>query len=182
MTVNSAPFAIPIYEKLGFNVNDVEHIVCIQRHRCTRNAAFPLFSPWFWILYCWCGISDMIDGPIARKIGTESELGSRIDSLADLIFVICFAMMILSSIKLPIWIWLWTASIGMVKPAGIVVISFRRRRFRIPHSISNKLTGILLFCLPFALIRFEDLIPSVIVCAIATLSLYEDILFFRTDE
>lgn len=27
MTVNAAPFAIPIYEKLGFNVNDVEQIV-----------------------------------------------------------------------------------------------------------------------------------------------------------
>ena len=27
MTVNAAPFAIPIYEKLGFNVNDAEQIV-----------------------------------------------------------------------------------------------------------------------------------------------------------
>lgn len=27
MTVNAAPFAIPIYEKAGFNVNDVEQIV-----------------------------------------------------------------------------------------------------------------------------------------------------------
>mgnify|MGYP003314333970 CR=1 FL=1 len=132
-------------------------------------------------MYCWGGISDIIDGPIARKTGAESELGSRIDSLADLIFVICSAIMILPLIQLPIWIWLWTASIGIVKLAGIVVISFKKRRFRIPHSISNKLTGILLFCLPFALVRFDALSPSVIVCSVATFSLIEDIVFIRSD-
>lgn len=37
---------------------------------------FPVFSTEFWVLYCWGGISDMIDGTIARKMNAESELGS----------------------------------------------------------------------------------------------------------
>ena len=76
---------------------------------------FPVFSPWFWALYCWGGISDMIDGPLARKLRVVSEFGSRIDSAADLVFVLCSAIMILTTVDLPVWIWLWGAAIGLVK-------------------------------------------------------------------
>ena len=111
---------------------------------------FPVFSPGFWVLYCWCGFSDMIDGPVARKLGAVSELGSRIDSVADLVFVICSTIMILPSVHLPVWIWLWTAAIGAIKLGAIVIRSHRHRRLTIPHSTTNRITGILLFfsCLP----------------------------------
>lgn len=138
---------------------------------------FPVFSHGFWVLYSWGGISDMIDGTIAKKLNAESELGSRIDSVADLVFVICSAIMILPSVHLPVWIWLWVVAIGSVKLAGIIIGSYRQRKLAIPHSISNKLTGILLFCLPFAFIPFEALIPAVIVCAMATASLVEDFIY-----
>ena len=163
-------------------MKSLPNIISASRGLASLTILFvPVFSPGFWVLYCWCGISDMIDGPIARKIGTENELGSKIDSLADLIFVICSATMILPSVGLPLSVWLWIAAIGIVKLVGIIIRSCQQRKLAIPHSISNRLTGILLFCLPFALIHFEALIPSVIVCAMATFSLMEDILFIRTD-
>ena len=136
---------------------------------------FPVFSPWFWALYCWGGISDMIDGPIARRLKAESRLGSKIDSAADFVFVICSAIMILPAFRLPVWIWLWTAAIGTVKLACIVIGSCRQRELAIPHSLSNKLTGVFLFCMPFAFNTAGVLIPAVIVCSAATLSLSEDI-------
>lgn len=116
----------------------------------------------------------MIDGAIARKVNAESELGSRIDSAADLVFVVCSAILVLPSIDLPLWVWLWVAAIGVIKIAGIIIRSCRQRVFTIPHSTSNKLTGILLFCLPFTIIRFDVLIPAIIVCTAATFSLLED--------
>lgn len=136
---------------------------------------FPVFSIIFWALYCWGGISDMIDGAIARKMNAESETGSRIDSVADFVFLVCTGILILPSIDLPLWIWLWVAWIAVVKTAAIGIFSYRRHRLTVPHSRTNKLTGFLLFCLPFALIRAGVLIPAVIVCSTATLSLAEDI-------
>lgn len=143
---------------------------------------FPVFSPGFWVLYCWGGISDMIDGPIARKLGAVSETGSRIDSVADSVFLICSAVLILPSLALPVWVWLWIAAIGTIKVAGYIIGSCRQRILTIPHSISNKLTGILLFCLPFALILYDALIPSVIVCTMATFSMLEDIISILPHE
>ena len=42
------------------------------------------FSIKFFIIYTYCGISDMLDGTIARKTETSTELGSILDGLADL--------------------------------------------------------------------------------------------------
>ena len=121
----------------------------------------------------------MIDGPVARKLGAVNGPGAVIDSLADLVFVICSAILVLPTIDLPLWIWMWIAIIGITKLAGVVIGSFRHRKFTIPHSISNRLTGILLFCLPFAIVRFDALIPAVIVCISAAASLLEDFHIIR---
>ena len=46
----------------------------------------------FFILYSVCGVSDVLDGFLARKMRCTSELGAVLDSIADLSF---YTMMIL---------------------------------------------------------------------------------------
>ncbi len=46
-----------------------------------------LSSVWFYILYLFCGLSDMIDGAIARKTGTVRKFGAKLDTIADFIFM-----------------------------------------------------------------------------------------------
>lgn len=135
---------------------------------------FPVFSTPFLILYGWCGLSDMIDGPLARKMKATSELGSRIDSLADLVFVICACIRILPELTLPEWIWIWVGAIGILKVAIICIYSLRQHKFIIKHSLTNKLTGFLLFCLPFSIFLSDAIIPAAIVCTTATISLFEE--------
>lgn len=48
---------------------------------------FPAFSSGFYFMYLACRITDMIDGAVARKINSVSSFGSRLDSLADFIFM-----------------------------------------------------------------------------------------------
>ena len=40
----------------------------------------------FFIIYTIAGISDAIDGYVARKMGGETDFGSKLDSVADLAF------------------------------------------------------------------------------------------------
>ena len=42
----------------------------------------PLTSVWFYIFYLFCGLTDMIDGTIARKNGAVSNFGARLDTVA----------------------------------------------------------------------------------------------------
>ena len=38
----------------------------------------PVFSAYFYGLYIFCGLTDMVDGTIARKTNAVSEFGSRL--------------------------------------------------------------------------------------------------------
>ena len=47
---------------------------------------FGVESCAFWAIYFGCGLSDMADGYLARKLECESKVGALLDSLADLVF------------------------------------------------------------------------------------------------
>ena len=57
---------------------------------------FPVFSEAFYSIYLLCGFSDMIDGTIARKTNSASELGAKMDTVADLVFVAVSLIKLLS--------------------------------------------------------------------------------------
>lgn len=44
---------------------------------------YPALSTSFYALYIATGITDMIDGTVARKTNTVSEFGSKLDTVAD---------------------------------------------------------------------------------------------------
>ncbi|MCQ2463696.1 MAG: CDP-alcohol phosphatidyltransferase family protein, partial [Clostridia bacterium] len=89
---------------------------------------FSPFSVTFTVLYLLCGITDVLDGFIARKLHTQSEKGARLDSIADLIFAIIYAVRILPLLSVPYWIWIWTAVIAVIKIAGIVIASRKAKK------------------------------------------------------
>lgn len=64
---------------------------------------FPAFSSGFYAMYLAGGITDMIDGAVARKTNSVSSFGSRLDSLADLVFMTSALAKILPAIDIPKW-------------------------------------------------------------------------------
>ena len=62
----------------------------------------PALSTTFYVLYIAAGFSDMIDGAVARRIGTVSELGSRFDTIADIVFTVVCLIKLLPALDLPV--------------------------------------------------------------------------------
>lgn len=149
----------------------IANIITSLRIVCAFAILFcPVFSPQFYGFYIAAGISDMIDGTVARKTGSSSEFGAKLDSIADLFFVAAAGVKIFPEISLPKFIWIWTGVIAVVKIARIVTACIREKQFVIPHSIANKITGFLLFIFPLT-IPFVDLrVNAGIVCAVATVA------------
>ena len=46
----------------------------------------PLRSAGFFAAYTVTGLTDVLDGWLARRTGTTSQFGARLDSIADLLF------------------------------------------------------------------------------------------------
>ena len=81
---------------------------------------FPVFSEAFYSIYLLCGFSDMIDGTIARKTNSASELGAKMDTVADLVFVAVSLIKLLSTIHIPGWLWIWGSAIAIQEGVYIV--------------------------------------------------------------
>jgi len=101
-----------------------------------------------WGLYIFCGVSDMLDGALARRFGWESETGAKIDSIADLLFAGSALLKILPLLTLPGWIWPVCAAVAGLRLFGMSRRLIRRKKPVFFHTKLNKLTGLLLFLLP----------------------------------
>ena len=99
----------------------------------------------FWVLYALCGISDIADGWLARKLKCVTSFGALLDSLADIFFVACCAWKLLPILELPWWLWLWAGVIVAIKVVNQLSALVMFRRFCFPHTLANKWAGFLLF-------------------------------------
>ena len=123
-------------------------------------------SSTFWVLYIVCGISDIADGWLARKLKCVTKTGALLDSLADICFVACCAWQILPMLELPQWLWLWAGVIVVMKVVNQLSALVRYGHCSFPHTIANKWAGFLLFiAVP---LTFVSIIPISVVAAVAT--------------
>lgn len=130
----------------------------------------PVYGTLFLVLYAWCGISDMIDGPLARKLGAVSRKGAIIDSVSDIVFVAAAAFRLIPVFDIPSWIWLWIAGIAVIRILNIAVGYIRYKRLTLLHTRANRITGLLLFLLPVAIHVAGQTECAAIVCAAATIA------------
>jgi len=134
----------------------------------------------FLVLYLICGLSDVIDGYIARKTKTESELGAKLDSIADfaLFAVITVFVIILMGNKILIFLPL-IIIIALIRFANIAIAAYKYHSFATLHTWGNKLTGLLLFTTPLFII-FHRIEVLWLVCVIAVMSATEEIVIHIT--
>ena len=132
------------------------------------------FSVAFYIIYLLCGFSDMIDGTIARKTNSASELGAKLDTVADLVFVAASLGKILPVIHIPLWLWIWGGIIAIIKIGTIMWGYISEKQFVSLHTVMNKVTGLLLFLLPLTLSFVELKYCFIPVCFIATVSAIQE--------
>ena len=142
-------------------------------------------SPGFYLVYTFTGLTDALDGWLARRLKAQSTLGARLDSVADLVFFGALLVRLLPA--------LWPALPGMLRGAvGVVALvrlaayamaAIRHRRFVALHTPLNKLTGAVVFLLPYVLLVSSGVAYGWAVCAIAlAAALQEGFLHLRGDD
>ena len=80
----------------------------------------PVFSLLFFFLYLAAGLTDMIDGAMARRTNTTSELGAKLDTAADFVLVVVCLIKLLPLLSVPLWLWLWIGGIALIKMVNII--------------------------------------------------------------
>lgn len=108
----------------------------------------------FYAVYTICGLSDGIDGTIARKMGTSSEFGARLDSVSDILFYLVMFIKIIPVLWecMPGWIWVIVGLVLLVRLAAYGIALIKYHRMAAIHTYLNKVTGALVFLVPYMLL------------------------------
>ena len=157
------------------------NVISILRMAGSVSLLFCDVKGWpFWSLYVLCGLSDILDGWLARRLHAESKAGAVLDSVADIVFVACCAIRLLPVLEIPAWLWIWAGAIVIIKMVNQISALVVYKRFCFLHTLANKLTGLLLFLAVPAV--FCSVIPVSIVAAIATFAAVQEGHFIRTKQ
>ncbi len=130
----------------------------------------PALSPVFLALYLTAGITDMIDGAVARKTGTVSEFGARLDTVEDFVFIAVCLIKLLPVLDVPVWLSIWIAVIAVIKVGNLAAGYIRQKKLTSVHSAFNKVTGGLLFVFPLTLTFINFKYSAAFVCTVATVA------------
>ena len=142
----------------------------------------PVFSACFCGIYLLCGITDMVDGTIARKRNSVSEFGARLDTTSDFIFFAVTLIKLMPVIHIPKWIWVWIAVIAIIKIFNVILGFLYTKKLISLHTVMNKITGLLLFLIPLALQFIEIKYSLIAVCIVATISAIQEGYYIRTGQ
>ena len=141
---------------------------------------FPPLSPAFYVLYTAAGLTDMVDGTVARKTNTVSESGAKLDTIADFTLVAVCLIKLLPILDIPIWLYIWIAVIALIKIVNIISGYVMHKKWIATHTVMNKITGALCFLLPFTLSFIDLKYSAIIVCSVATFAAIQEGHYIRT--
>ncbi len=157
------------------------NIITSIRILCSIALLFcPTLSPAFYVIYLAAGFTDMIDGTVARKINTVSELGSKLDTIADFIFFVVCLIKLIPIMNIPVWIYFWIAIIAFIKAINVVSGYVLQKKLVAVHTVMNKVSGALLFILPLTFAILDLKYSAIVVCVVATFAAVQEGHYIRT--
>lgn len=140
----------------------------------------------FYAVYLVCGISDVLDGYIARRYHWESKAGAKLDSLSDFVFyaIVLYLLFFTTDIAGQTWVVIGFAVVVAIRLANLLITRIKFAQWGMLHSLANKAAGLALFLvMPFALTAGSlSWLPGGILFAVAALSATEEMMILLTSD
>jgi len=143
--------------------SDIPNLITVMRILLVAPISWSLvrqeFGPAL-VLFFVAGLSDGLDGFLAKHYGWTSRLGALLDPLADkALLVACYAALAWTGL-LPVWLLVLVVARDVVIVAGAVVYNFRIRRLEAQPTLISKLNTLLQILLVL-LVIVQQLVPRV---------------------
>lgn len=140
------------------------------------------FSRSFFILFTFVGLSDALDGIVARKLKVNSKFGDFFDFFADLIAAIICVYKVVPSINLYVWVWIWTGFVCLIRTANLIRSIKYKNSMEISKTLANKISGVIFFLTPYCYIFFDPNYIAAPLCFMATLAAIQERSFIKSKK
>lgn len=135
------------------------------------------FSPTFFVVYTLCGVSDILDGATARLLHVSSELGAKLDSIADLLYygVMLVKIFPVMWVTLPKITWWILGIVIIIRLAGYGVAAYKYHRMASLHTNLNKLSSAMTFFIPYFIKKKGGIVYCLIICGIVFIAAVQEL-------
>lgn len=128
----------------------------------------------FYACYLICGLSDVLDGFVARKFHMQTEFGAKLDSVSDVLFLIVVAVKVIPVLTIKPMFWVWGILIALLKLSNIAIIYKKHNTFGMLHTYSIKGCGVIMWLAPFFLTLLGTDVVLLILCIACSISTLEE--------
>lgn len=140
------------------------------------------FSYVFWVCYLLAGISDILDGIVARGLKQQSDFGAKLDSAADFIFAAAIAVIMIVHVEIPVWLWSGIGIIALCRFLSYVIGYCKYHTFSALHTYANKAVGGILFIFPVMNSVLGITVSGILICAAALFASMEEAVITITSK
>ncbi len=129
------------------------------------------------VVFLVAGVSDAVDGFIAKRFGMKSELGANLDPLADKVLIVSIYIALGITEAIPRWLVILVVSRDFLIVGGVMMALFLGKPMRVRPVLVSKLNTaaqIVFACLVLASLAFRfnsDTAQAVIMAIVAALTL-----------
>lgn len=136
------------------------------------------FTVGFFVLYTFSGVTDILDGLIARKYNAISELGSKLDSIADIFYYMVMVFKILPVLVkiLPVYVWYMLFGVVAVRLLSYIIAAVRYRCLASHHTYLNKMSGFSAFLAPYFVTESMGDVYCTVVAVIVSVASLEELM------
>lgn len=127
--------------------------------------------------YTLISLTEALDGWLARKTGTVSDFGAKLDSIADLLFYGAVLIRLLTALcqELPRKIWHAVTGILFMRMAAYCTAAIKYHCFASLYTWLNKLIGAAVFLLPYILTFSSSIAYCRVICALVFAASLEEL-------
>ncbi len=142
------------------------------------------FTSAFYVIYTLCGVTDILDGTLARALKCKSELGARLDSIADLLFYAVMILKIMPKLSevLPTALWVVIVLTFLLRVASYILAAMKYKLFVSMHTYLNKLSGASIFIVPYFVTGPSALPVCIAVTAVAVFAAVEEFIIHLSQK
>jgi len=110
--------------------------------------AVPVYSVRFYLLYLICGVTDFLDGRLARRFHVASKAGASLDNIADYTLLMSTVIKVLPTLLLDVWALVGGICMLTARMSSSVIAWIKYKRIVVLHTFANKLLGGAVYAIP----------------------------------
>ena len=165
-------------KKKNWFIRNIPNMITTIRYIAAVVLIFlPFPSLAFYLVYGICGLSDAIDGFVAKKFHLESKFGTIYDSVGDLLFYTVMGIKIFPTLLrlfIPLY-WVFIIVPTVLHIIAYIICAIKFHKFASLHTYANKALGLIVFFFPFALINEVYLAYTIYICFGSAIALYSGV-------